>query len=570
MNTGNCLGFLEAAGRDRRGPDADAAGDEGLLRVEGDHVLVDRDAGDVQGVGHGFACGAFGTQVDEHQVIVRPAGNDAESAGGQFGSEFRRIEPHLMLIGFEFIGERLFEAHGLGGDDVLQRSALKAGENGGVDRLDVLLSAEDQTAPGAAERLVRGRGDHVAVGHGIGMFPRRDEPCDMGHVDEKFRSHLVGDLAEPREVDDARIGAGSGEDHLRLVRDGQFFDLVVVDALGLAVDAVGDHVVELAGEVQRVTVGQVAAVVETHGQHRVARLAQRRVDGLIRAAAGVGLHVGGFRAEELLYPFDGDGLHLVDVGAAVVVALAGIALGIFVGQHGTLGRPHGAAGEVFAGDEFDAVVLTFRFAVDALGDLGIGGAQRGDVVISQRFHFLEAADVAFGLGEGDPEPDVEQGDHLLVGEQISGEDQHVGVVVFAAGTHADLHIGHDGADAVETVGNDPHANARGADDDADVGFPGADHSGRRGAEIRVIVIGILGVRPAVRDLEPLGGQIGGHLVFQLEAAVIGGDRNGERFAVKIDDFLHDEPLLLQVSHDLSASPFCNIHRLSAFLKQYCE
>ena len=44
--------------------------------------------------------------------------------------------------------------------------------------------------------------------------------------------------------------------------------------------------------------GEVAAVVESHGQDRVARLEQRLVGGEVGVGPGVGLHVGVLGPEE--------------------------------------------------------------------------------------------------------------------------------------------------------------------------------------------------------------------------------------------------------------------------------
>ena len=41
----------------------------------------------------------------------------------------------------------------------------------------------------------------------------------------------VGGRADAREVDDARVGAGADDDHLRLVLVGEPIELVVVDPL---------------------------------------------------------------------------------------------------------------------------------------------------------------------------------------------------------------------------------------------------------------------------------------------------------------------------------------------------
>ena len=67
--------------------------------------------------------------------------------------------------------------------------------------------------------------------------------------------------------------------------------LVVVDALILLGDAVGEDVEVLAGQVHGGAVRQVAAVGEVHAQDRVAGLEQAEVHRDVRLRAGVRLHV---------------------------------------------------------------------------------------------------------------------------------------------------------------------------------------------------------------------------------------------------------------------------------------
>src|SRR5690606_41481439 len=62
----------------------------------------------------------------------------------------------------------------------------------------------------------------------------------------------------------------------------------------------------------------------------------------------------------------------VHVLAAAIVALAGIALGVLVGQHRTLRLEHGARDDVFGSDKFDLALLASEFEADSLGDLRIG------------------------------------------------------------------------------------------------------------------------------------------------------------------------------------------------------
>ena len=91
---------------------------------------------------------------------------------------------------------------------------------------------------------------------------------------------------------------------------------------------------------------------------------------------GVGLHVGVFGAEKFLGAVAGQVFHHVGKLAAAVVALAGIAFGIFVGEHRAHGLEHGFADKIFGGDQFQAFVLAANFVVDGSGHLGIYFVER--------------------------------------------------------------------------------------------------------------------------------------------------------------------------------------------------
>src|SRR5690606_4383553 len=105
-----------------------------------------------------------------------------------------------------------------------------------------------------------------------------------------------------------------------------------VDQLGVLANAVVDHAVQLAGKVDGGAVRQVAAVRQVHGQNRVVRFSQGKVGRGVGAGAGVRLDVGMFAAEQLFCSADSRGFDDVDEGVAAVVALAGVPLGILVGQ----------------------------------------------------------------------------------------------------------------------------------------------------------------------------------------------------------------------------------------------
>ena len=101
-------------------------------------------------------------------------------------------------------------------------------------------------------------------------------------------------------------------------------------------------------------------------------LQQRHVGGGVGLRAGVGLDVGVLGAEELFGAVAGEVLDDVGELAAAVVALAGVAFGVFVGEDGACGFEDGAADEVLGGDHLEAFVLADDFVLNLCGDLGVG------------------------------------------------------------------------------------------------------------------------------------------------------------------------------------------------------
>ncbi len=142
---------------------------------------------------------------------------------------------------------------------------------------------------------------------------------------------------------------------------------------------------------------QVTAVRERHAEHRVARLQHGHEDGHVRLRAGVRLDVGVVGAEEPLRPLDREPLGLVDVLAAAVVAPAGIALGVLVGEDRPRRFADRAAGVVLRGDEFEVLALAPLLAGDRRGDLGVFGGDR-----SAFQHLHGAGFGALGTGSGRP------------------------------------------------------------------------------------------------------------------------------------------------------------------------
>ncbi len=79
--------FFHPASGDGRGADADAASERNFLRIERNPVFVDGDAGVIESFLCLFAVETFWSEVDEHEVVVCPAGNDSEPVFGEARGE---------------------------------------------------------------------------------------------------------------------------------------------------------------------------------------------------------------------------------------------------------------------------------------------------------------------------------------------------------------------------------------------------------------------------------------------------------------------------------------------------
>ena len=297
-------------------------------------------------------------------------------------AERRRVGLDRALVVAVGLGHRDREADGLGGRDVAERAALQAREDRAVDLLRELLAAEDEARARAGERLVRGRADDVGRLDGVLVQARRDEAREVRHVDHQQRPGLVGDLAERARVDLARVGRAARHDQLRPVLEREGAHLVEVDAPVLAAHRVAVELVVAAREVDLEAVREVAAVVEAQPQHGVARVEHGVVGRHVRAGARVRLDVRVLGAEERLGALDRERLDLVHDLAAAVVALAGQALGVLVGEHRADGLEHGGPGEVLGRDQLELVALARELGVAEAGDLGVdlGEAETAQVV----------------------------------------------------------------------------------------------------------------------------------------------------------------------------------------------
>ncbi len=121
--------------------------------------------------------------------------------------------------------------------------------------------------------------------------------------------------------------------------------------------------------------GKMAAVREIHRQDPIAGFDRGKVDRHVGLRPAVRLHVDVLRAEDFLCAIDRQLLDHVDIFAAAIPAFARVAFGIFVRQAGSLRLHHGAAGEIFRGDQFDVFALAPFLRGDSFVDFRIDFAE---------------------------------------------------------------------------------------------------------------------------------------------------------------------------------------------------
>ena len=83
------------------------------------------------------------------------------------------------------------------------------------------------------------------------MVATRDQPRDVGEVDDVHGAYLGCDPGERREVEGAGIRRCAANDQLRPAAPGHVAHLVVVDSPILLAHPVGVHIEEAPAEVDR-------------------------------------------------------------------------------------------------------------------------------------------------------------------------------------------------------------------------------------------------------------------------------------------------------------------------------
>jgi hypothetical protein len=132
------------------------------------------------------------------------------------------------------------------------------------------------------------------------MHAGHHQPGNVRDIGAQLGPDLVGNLAEFREIQDARIGRRAAPQDLRAVLLGQRPHLGKVDTMIALPHVIADGLEVTTGDTDVGAVRQVSARRQTEAHDGVAGVAERQVGSQIRWAATVGLDVDVLGAEQCL------------------------------------------------------------------------------------------------------------------------------------------------------------------------------------------------------------------------------------------------------------------------------
>ncbi len=260
-----------------------------------------------------FTADIFIAEVDKHEVVIGAAGDDLVSFGYKGIGHGLCVGDHLFAV-VDVFGMQVFtEGNSLGGDHMLERTALGAGENGavkyGAHHLHFALGCglspwvrevfahHDHTAAWTAQGFVGGGGHDVAVGHRVVEQLRGDESCGMRNIGEQEGAYGISDGAEAGVIPVAGIGAGAADDELRFFGERDLLYLVHIDAAGLFLNGIKYRAIQFTGKIHGRAMREVAAMREVEAEEGVAGIQAGEHHGGVGLGAAVGLYVGILSAE---------------------------------------------------------------------------------------------------------------------------------------------------------------------------------------------------------------------------------------------------------------------------------
>ena len=215
-----------------------------------------------------------------------------------------------------------------------------------------------------------GAGHEVGNAHGTGVNTCSHQAGIVRHIHKQISTHTVGDGTESFPVYHQCISRSARHDHLGLVFVGQLLHGVVVN-LFFGIEAVANRVIQLAADIDRCAMGEVATVGQRHTEYGVARFKHRHIHRLIGLRTGVRLHVGVFRTKQRFQAVYRQLFSLIHILATAVVTFAGVTFRIFISQLAALRFHYRRAGVVLGGDQLDVIFLATVFILNHGPQIGI-------------------------------------------------------------------------------------------------------------------------------------------------------------------------------------------------------
>ncbi len=256
----------------------------------------------------------------------------------------------------------------------------------------------------------------------------------------------------------------------------------------------------------------------------------------------MGLHIDETTVEYLLGPVDRQLLDLIRRRAALIVALARIALCIFVGEDAALSFQHRLRDDIFRGDQLNLVLLALQFLGDAsedrricigqvareiafgadIGEVGLGeggGAHRAGSLKRGLGEFFDTATMA-ATAEFGGKKSGDAGFGHIHADQARAQGQHVGVIMLTR-QRCGKRLGNQStATGRIAVHRDGNADSRAAQRNAALRRARGDRAGELVPEIGIIhAVGRRGAK--VIDLVPFGAQPFGKFRLRINGGMIG-------------------------------------------------
>ena len=237
------------------------------------------------------------------------------------------------------------------------------------------------------------------------------------------------------------------------------------------------------------------------------------------------LHIRVFGAKKFFGAVNRQLFRRIHVFTPAIPALARVPFGVLVREHRTLRLQDRRTGEIFAGDQFNVLLLPLPLEPDGVGHVRVNRLQ------SQCGRRFQALDLAHATGVPAAfEMHVEKSIHDLLrlfrAHEFTAQTKHVGVVVLPGQRRHFFVEDQRGADARHLVGRDAHPDTGGAYEKPEVAFLFGDVVRHGLREVRIVGGNHRG-GAEVQDLQPALFEMLLERLLQLVAGMIGAESHDD-------------------------------------------